>query len=536
MALLQSQDALWYQPCNLDLIEQVEGLTWSSGINARLPAGLIGRGLSNANNSSYGYLYHPSGAYAPSAGNGSWTFAFWASGIPGGLNRYFGGWIDSNTGFSNMTVVGVTHNSTSGFTPQARLNGVPTNGSPIQFDVSTSEPWLVVVRVEFSGGSADFLLSVNGSSFQTAGSASIGPPSNTTDSVGVVVFQDTGVGRNILDEAVFWKDTPRFTDGEISNLYELFSVHGLTMDEYSEAFRPNASGVIPLFIDTPKSASGSIPLYANGFLPSASGGLDVVVWCNEASFSGVISLCAIGPSGDHLPVSGYIPLITTGSPNRTHPLFMAVLDGQVSGISPLFTYGSSGVAVAPVSSDIPLYVANDSSPSSRSRSGAAFLKASGQSGVASTPHSLFLKTGDEVGNQTRSMPLTIPGPLASSSHVPMRIVGSGSPGSEGYTPKSRSNSLFIKTQDGTQAYLDFFCEGRGPVDASGHMDLSTYGILGRPSGSVAGFVEGYNIVSGVVPLWLFGVAGVPSGASFLFLLGPDRDDVSGATLLYAHGY
>ena len=465
----------------------------------------------------------------------------------------------------------------SGFALQARVADTGGTQSTVNFPVTYFDrlfsPWeLVVLRLEWNNLDVSGLISISGQPWVVAGTGSQAKPEANSSSPNVgFQLNTTSTTLEAMDEAVFWKNAPRFSNQELQNLYNLDAVYGLTMDHYSEQFTPKASGTMPCYTSGPIFVSGSLPCYtagpfassgdipcylhvssaASGDLPLNLGGIDSLsgslpLYCQGFEVaSGSLDLVVLGGyiASGSMPMvvwqqlaSGDIPLFLSGILGKNTPLFLRAPDGTLSGSLPLALYGSSsGTTVSSTFADMPMFVSNDSGLSSMGRTGSLFLRA--PSGFASSrdSRSLFMRVGpDNIVRVSGALSLFTSGPNSVSGRLPCLIAGSGSKDSAGYTPVSKSGSLFLRTHTGAVAEFPLFCSGF--VYPSGSIDMYLFGIQGASSGSLASYLEGYKQDTGTLDCNLFAVFGVPSGSMNLVILGPDLAPVSGLTPLYTHGF
>lgn len=260
---LYQDDVVFYHPCD-DLTEHKEGKTWINyGDNLYFTDGVIVSGVTRTSDYN-GRLESTDAAYPGCSGDNSWTFACWIRDDTAYNQEMWGGWYNG-TGYDNLLRLKL------GSTPHVQIR-ILAGGISDDFAVKAHSPigsGLYVAHVEFYGSTASGWISHNGSGWIDCGEVDVDQPDEQYDRVVCGKYNYTNkVGNAILDEVVFWHNTPQFTDAELLNLYNLFHESGLTMNHYRPLYGPwDVAELTPLTIHGRAVAPGDAALQVWGHVP-----------------------------------------------------------------------------------------------------------------------------------------------------------------------------------------------------------------------------------------------------------------------------
>lgn len=311
---LHQNDVVFYHPCD-NLVEHKEGKTWINYNDSLYFAdGIIVSGVTRTANYD-GRIESTDAAYSGCSGDTSWTFACWVRDDTAYSQQMWAGWYNG-TDYDNLLKISLDFGATKIYISAGGINDDFTAKSR-----SPTGSGLYIVHVEFYGTTASGWISHNGSGWLSCGEVDVNQPDEQYDRVMCGKYNYTSkVGNAILDEAIFWHNTPKFTDTELLNLYNLFHEHGLTMDQYSSVGTPVNSDIdlflhgyaqisgdtslyipgqyetesLDLFIQGDIQVSGSIDLYVSGSPPIASSSIDLYILV-PTPVSGNINLYTAGP-------------------------------------------------------------------------------------------------------------------------------------------------------------------------------------------------------------------------------------------------
>jgi len=573
--LLHNDDAVWYHPLEPDKTEKLKDLVWNQG-GGTFSSAVLGSGFTHG--STWSRLQHPSGLYASPYGSKSWTFAFWCTDPDGDGQGWYAGWTTSyiqprnciNVKFNSSTieVTLITRNGSAQF-PNDHLTALTGSG-------------FYVVHVEFGDTQATGWISENGSGWQSLGVVTRDPPDNTGDDVYVTKYKGGSIiGDVVFDEAVFWKDTAKFRDWELANLYHLAATHGLTMDQYEATF-PLATGQVPLHVLSIGETSQLAALYVGGALPASGDAPLYQHGVGPVPFSGSAPLYVQVPSGSNESADLYIqgPLQATGEAilhveNRWRwhhqPLFL--YNQQAIDSCPLYLYGNeqyhgsgfvrvwydrpsqganlfvrgqpSGESgtIHFLSDSVPLHMVNidQSYRASGSYSGFVRVNWSSFAEEASGAWSALARVDGFIndnapfflyGHASGAPPQEVATPYA--DHCPLCIEGSGDVFSDGYTRFSPSGfPAFARVGPGANAAIPMTVFN---FQGTGYVPLYTRGFSGIASGASPLSVAGWDAAARAAALYMFGISGILSESVPIHLEVTDTGVLVGGTTLYAHGY
>ncbi len=573
--LLHNGNAVWYHPLESDKTEKLKDLVWNQAGGA-FSSAVLGSGFTHG--STWSRLQHPRSLYASPYGSKSWTFAFWCTDPDGDGQGWYAGWTTDyiqprnciNVKFDSSTieVTLITRNGSAQF-PNDHLTALTGSG-------------FYVVHVEFGETQATGWISENGSGWQSLGVVTRDPPDNTGDDVYVTKYKGGSIiGDVVLDETVFWKDTAKFRDWELANLYHLAATHGLTMDQYEATF-PLATGQVPLHVLSIGETSQLAALYLGGALPASGDAPLYQHGVGPVPFSGSAPLYMQVPSGWNESANLYIqgPLQATGEAilhleNRWRwhhqPLFL--YNQQAIDSCPLYVYGNeqyhgsgfvrvwydrpgqganlfvrgqpSGESgtIHFLSESVPLHMVNIDQPYQASGSYFGFVRVNWSSfaeeafaawwalarvdGFINDNAPFFL-----YGHASGAPPQEVATPYA--NHCSLYIEGSGDVFSDGYTRFSPSGfPAFARVGPGANGSIPMTVFN---FQGTGYAPLYTCGISGVASGASPLSVAGWDAAARATTLYMFGISGILSGSAPIHLEVTDTGVLVGGTTLYAHGY
>ncbi len=232
---LHADDVLFYHPCESDRVESTKGLAWTNA-GGSFEAAVLGSGFTRTS-AGEGSLWYPTGTYGSLSGNAGWTCAFWLKN-PEADNQwvYVGAFDQIGSAFDPRNAMGLFFYDS----PSNKFLGkLSTRGGTVSFSDTPANPLsgsgFVVLHVEFGASVASGWISLNGSGWQSLGTASRQPPDNDGSGL-AIVRRDAPANYAIIDEMILWRNTEQFTSGELGNLYELAHTHGLGMDQYDAQF------------------------------------------------------------------------------------------------------------------------------------------------------------------------------------------------------------------------------------------------------------------------------------------------------------
>ena len=576
--LLHNDDAIWYHPLEPDKTEKLKDLVWNQGGGA-FSSAVLGSGFTHS--STWSRLQHPSGLYASPYGSKSWTFAFWCIDPDGDGQGWYAGWTTSyieprnciNVEFDSSTIKVklITRNGSAQF-PNDHLTAL----------TALTGSGFYVVHVEFGQTQATGWISENGSGWQSLGVVTRDPPDNTGDDVYVTKYKGGSIiGDVVLDEAVFWKDTGKFRDWELANLYHLAATHGLTMDQYEATF-PLATGQLPLHVLSIGETSQLVALSVAGALPTSGDAPLYQHGVGPVPFSGSAPLYMQVPSGWNDSADLYIqgPLQATGEAilhleNRWRwhhqPLFL--YNQQAIDSCPLYIYGNeqyhgsgfvrvwydrpgqganlfvrgqpSGESgtIHFLSDSVPFHTVNVDEPYAVSGSYLGFARVNWSSFAeqASGAWSALTRVDgfihDEAplfayGHASGSPPQEVATPYA--DHCPLYIEGSGDVFSDGYTQFSSSGfPAFARVGPGANGSIPMTLFN---FQGTGYAPFYAFGISGIASGASPLSVAGRDAAARATTLYMFGISGFLNDSVPIYLEVTDTGVLVGGTTLYAHGY
>jgi hypothetical protein len=534
MALLNPDQVVFYHPCD-SVREFTKGLDWTSHGTGFFVDAVRVSGIKPANGSFY-QLTYPSGSYASPSGATSLTFALWLQ--QGWADESYAiGWVTDAFGDpANGLKILVDKEPT--FRTYVTPYSNSTGGSQNWIIGNISGSGLLVIRLEYGGGSVSGFYSRNGEAWTALDAKTLAAPAATGNHV-MVGCDGTWAQGYPLDEVVLWKDAPIFSNQELSNLYSLGLSYGQTMDHYSDYWNNTPSGTTELFVHGSDSASGQAPAIATGH--ALESGLSPLYIAAPSGTSGSAPLTLINSVAQaeaplylhNQQAIGTADLYLYGVQGANRPMFLRASEQAVSSILPLSLYGSSGVTVGVKAGSVDLYLANDSLPASTGLNRPMFLKAPpAGSSSTTTARPMFLKGGG-VLHATANLYLQAP-PLV-SGEAGLFVRGEGDEAvSDGYTPASGQWSMFMRVQDGVIAESPLSITGF--TWPSGTCDLNTFGILGNASSTCPASLAGYKHVESKASLSVFGIMGTASGTSPLSMQVSSSGVASGTTALYIHAY
>lgn len=545
--------------------EEVKGNVWqmANAADATIASGYLGSGIRFQNDGAYNDLYPAhTGLYPEGTGVAtSLTEAFWCSGLTDKTVFTQFGFYDTN----RQVVLEMSPGTT-------RMNvydggwGIlsPSGGGMVQ------NGWFFcVARMEVAGSTVSGCISINGQPWQSLGTASKSKTLNgSRPRFGVA----HGAGQTpipILDEIIIWKDASRFTDDQLSKLYELGHTYQRPMNEYQEQYADwyKESGVANAYVGgfglqfgtangfvgnyvVATQVSGSIAGHlvesgiSNGYasgIGHKTGEIEAYLankWVLEGIDARVQNVGQVSGWVDaqvqtQQIVTGHIPTFIRGTLQHQRPLFLKTIPPEVSGSVQGLIYGSEtgdtwfriGQANAII------YHGSEAKPLARQQP--MFLRAAPAPGVVEIDRRipLFLPGGN-VAKVSIPAILSVAGQAYEAAWAFM--YGDGDPLSADYTPIRVRHSCFCKTVPGAYAVLRASLTG-DLLFPSGSCEAFLMGCSGLVNASRYAFSAGYNTDKESTIAILTGVYGIATGEVGLYISGVCTP-VSGSMLAYSHGY
>jgi hypothetical protein len=335
--LLHQNDIVFYHPCDLLNIEYMYYKSWSQAGNPIKQNFIIDKGLTCPSSDSFDRIYSTNPIYKQPTDVDSLTACFWL-----GEN-----W--------NTSLVKMGWGTGGSYTYGFHLEFYNDQNACLLFinsdhsiTISGNMDWSVehdtffVLHAQWNTGDSKYHISWShdGNNWIEEG-ALTGVSKINSSNLDPVLEIDRENGEYLqMDEAVLWLNTPKFTNFQLSNLYELANTNNSPMNEYMDYYLFSHSGEMPLFIQGHEPDNKDITLFASGVMKHNES-LDLFTH-GRNSYSGFIDTVITG----HLPINSGFPLYSYGfnEYNNSINLFINGHEpfSNISGI-PLFIESESGV-------------------------------------------------------------------------------------------------------------------------------------------------------------------------------------------------
>lgn len=575
MAIFQSGSVVFYHPCD-NSTEFTQNYSWTRD-NIDFADSILTSGIKPTQDMDYNDFRASvsSGNYPTLSGATSITICFWSSGFFDPLFNY------------HQVEVGTDPDS---FTPDSNLNnGMYIDTQPVSIFglgaagtgptspvAPTTSGWhFTVLDMEQEGDLWRFRASFDGSGFQNLGVAGSGSSFGSDAAVKIKIFDLDSPNKLIIDEAVLWKNRLRFTSQELSNLYQLYNTHSLTMDQYDSVYTNSIYKNLNLFISSLNVISDDITLYIPGqvetdrinlfitgpilitdnlnlFLENKQVIDNIDLYIPGQIESDRIDLFTHGKQviSDNLnltlinryfndKIDLFIHGIQTGSWN----LFAKVEDTTTTRELTLFINGVPSGSPQPIfyiADGLNLFINNIEQTESVINDWSIFVRTeSGTVFSENQTFNLFVKVGH---TESSFISLYIQGHtsgenprgISIDNNLEFFIEGSGELFNQGFIPFNNAFDIFVRVQSGIVDNIDLFISGF--IFPSQTLDLYTFGISGLIDDNLNLYINGSETqIAELLNLSIFGILDTINENLDLFIftdIGIETKDFS----LYIHGF
>jgi len=220
---LYPDNIVFYHPFTSGGIEYTKSASWSGYLDSisYTEEGLIGSGVIAAPLWNDGTLLFERGnLYAGVSGTTSMTMMVWTSGSFNNYTLYGAGWGNYNNFYNGLRCYVDASNN-------LRLQYWVNGSGPTLFTTSgpyadTSGWTLLIGRISFDGTDISGDLSINGSGWKNVGTLSESTyPTGTDSHLRMYHYHKYSTQQYPADEVVLWRNIPKFTNDQLSELYEL---------------------------------------------------------------------------------------------------------------------------------------------------------------------------------------------------------------------------------------------------------------------------------------------------------------------------
>ncbi len=599
MSLLRNDDVLWYHPLD-DFTEFIKDHVWNDAQdNLEFSGSILISGMTPVITGSYARIEESlsAGGYTDIDGATSLTSCFWAKGV---FDSFSSLGRNVEIGFENSTVdntIRLQANNGGAWGFELRLNNtsLAIKNIPTQ---PVNDDWnFIVLRAEKEGANWRQYASFNGSGWQDLGTVvhdfTAGSNTQTT-----LQLRNPGT-KGIIDEVVFWKDASLFSSEELSNLYELYNTHGVSMDQYSSTYGTPINSGIDCFIEGSIQSSGNISLYIPSqketssitlfmsVITPQSGNIDQFIQGHQQSsgnvdqyvegyqsfsssgdmyVSGVpfsfasSNLYAQGPLPESGNVNDFIWGHKVSSGNATIFLagafprfdaFVSVARNNPSEELNLFIHGIplGSPTIFYTNDSATLFIRDLGLDTNVGQSWPSFAKVSTAVVVSGDNTWAVFVRGGNTSNNNISLytyghaPGSPPHGTFISGSVPNFINGQSALGGEegllsnGYFVDNVEFPVFSKVHFGVVKEFDLYVSGSVLVaPPSSSLSLFIFGILDTTSGSFVSYVFGQDIINDSYNLFILGIQGVEFNNIPLYIEVTDIGLFNQENTLYSHGY
>jgi hypothetical protein len=321
--IFNNENVLYYHSLD-SFTEYTQSIAWS-GVAGDFVSGIIGSsGLGVLTGGNQYVETNTSPNYDNVNGVEHLTIAFWSSGFFSDDSQikavvaHFG-----NASDFDRSSLGISRVSVNSYQPRISMQ---CNASGIYFTYVPLYPLdsglhFTVIDLTYESGSSGWRhrISIDGSGWQDLGVNTFDGTINSNASFRIE-FIDVLGSPTILDEVIVWSGSEIFTNQELSNLYDLYDVYGLSMDQYTSIFGSGINLVANLFTQGHENIITSGDLFVRGYTTITNSGNLFV------GGSGIIS-----ESGNfNLFVNGYEPKPALACPTLDPTAAIQISDNLIN--------------------------------------------------------------------------------------------------------------------------------------------------------------------------------------------------------------